>query len=228
MCQSAPNWTAYTTKLVPAWFTSTRGVYLTHVQNARSKLPISPPQIVGSVIFMGNHHQDHLDLKYSCVRQLFWAWSSQVWKAETQWDSSCPPHSSNKSFAFYWRFQCLGGTQWESNYFSKTAIWQFLNFWTESKRSHFLLLQKVAKGKIILHRIISLVRVTNILSEIRNLIKLRCWVGQILGSVIFMDNHHLTGSFRLEIHLYKAIRIFRIVSGKRPPPIYGNINLRSS
>ena len=30
-----------------------------------------------------------------------------------------------------------------------------------------------------------------------------------------MDNHHLTGSFRLEIHLYEAIflRIFRIVSG---------------
>jgi hypothetical protein len=52
-----------TTKLIPAWFTSTRGVYLNHIQ----KLPISSSQIVGSVIFMGNHHQDHLDLKYSCV-----------------------------------------------------------------------------------------------------------------------------------------------------------------
>ena len=33
--------------------------------------------------------------------------------------------------------------------------------------------------KIILHRIILLVWLTNIMSEIRNLIKLRCWVGQL-------------------------------------------------
>jgi hypothetical protein len=44
-----------TTKLIPAWFTSTRGVYLNHIQ----KVPISSSQIVGSGIFMGNHHQDH-------------------------------------------------------------------------------------------------------------------------------------------------------------------------
>jgi hypothetical protein len=30
--------------------------------------------------------------------------------------NSCPPHRSNKSFAFYSRFSFLGGTQWESNY----------------------------------------------------------------------------------------------------------------
>ena len=54
-----------TTKLIPAWFTSTRGAYLNHIQ----KLPISSSQIVGSVIFMGNHHQD---LKYSCVVITSW------------------------------------------------------------------------------------------------------------------------------------------------------------
>jgi hypothetical protein len=176
-----------TTKLIPAWFTSTRGVYLNHIQ----KLPISSSQIVGSVIFMGNHHQDHLDLKYSCVDIT----SLKGWNPVRQlMPSTQLCHLAVSEIRKLIKLRCwVGQLVVNKLYYLENIPWTVLlmcqSAWPtqigQAMLTQRLSLSDTTKLIVAWSTPTRGVYLKRLAEELPNS------SSQILGSVIFMDNHHL-------------------------------------